>query len=210
MNDIVERLRNWRTVHLTQLRYLLESAADEIERLRQVAAQKNLTDEERDVLREVCRVYADEDDVGCNEIAFVIDRLLERLGAANSTPIHRNDCGESRTGSDGETAGEEAAECSVTSKKCPERERTAVRSEPVAWVAFATDGSESRYVSAIQKRAQSIADDYNWCIAPLFAGLSAEEREAVEVAAAAYADDHGERFAATLRALLARLSPPTT
>ncbi len=34
--------------------------------------------------------------------------------------------------------------------------------------------------------------------------LTDEEREAVEVAAAAYADDHGERFAAALRALLER------
>jgi hypothetical protein len=34
VSDIVERLRNWRTVHLTQLRYVMESAADEIERLR--------------------------------------------------------------------------------------------------------------------------------------------------------------------------------
>jgi hypothetical protein len=121
--DIVERLRNWRTVHLTQLRYLLESAADEIERLRQVSSQKNLTDEERDVLREVCLVYADEDDVECNEISFVIDRIMDRLGAANSTPIHRTGCGESRAGSDGETAGEEAAKCTVKSAKLPERDR---------------------------------------------------------------------------------------
>jgi len=35
--------------------------------------------------------------------------------------------------------------------------------------------------------------------------ITAEEREAVEVTAQAYADDHGERFAATLRALLERL-----
>lgn len=35
--------------------------------------------------------------------------------------------------------------------------------------------------------------------------LTDEEREAVEVAAAAYADDHGERFAEVLRNLLARL-----
>jgi hypothetical protein len=34
--------------------------------------------------------------------------------------------------------------------------------------------------------------------------LTAAEREAVEVAAAAYASDHGERFAATLRNLLER------
>jgi hypothetical protein len=38
------------------------------------------------------------------------------------------------------------------------------------------------------------------------ATLTAEEREAIEVAAAAYADDHGERFAATLRSLLTRLA----
>jgi hypothetical protein len=35
--------------------------------------------------------------------------------------------------------------------------------------------------------------------------LTDAEREAVEVAAEAYASDHGERFAATLRALLERL-----
>jgi hypothetical protein len=35
--------------------------------------------------------------------------------------------------------------------------------------------------------------------------LTDEEREAIEVAAAAYAGDHGERFAATLRSLLERL-----
>ena len=35
--------------------------------------------------------------------------------------------------------------------------------------------------------------------------LTDAEREAVEVAAEAYADDHGERFAVNLRALLERL-----
>jgi len=38
-----------------------------------------LTDEERFVLLEVRDIYADEDDVKCNEIAAVIDGLLERL-----------------------------------------------------------------------------------------------------------------------------------
>jgi hypothetical protein len=71
MSDIVERLRNWRTVHLTQLRYVMESAADEIERLR-------LTDSERFVISEVRDTYADEDDVASNEIAAVLDWLLER------------------------------------------------------------------------------------------------------------------------------------
>jgi cell division septum initiation protein DivIVA len=39
----------------------------------------------------------------------------------------------------------------------------------------------------------------------LDATLTDAEREAIAVAAAAYADDHGERFAATLRKLLERL-----
>jgi hypothetical protein len=64
----------------------------------------------------------------------------------------------SRTGSNDEKTGDDAAECRDQGVKLPERE----------------------------------------C-------LTAEEREAVEVAAEAYADDHGERFAATLRKLLERL-----
>jgi hypothetical protein len=130
----------------------MEEAADEMERLslsekgdfpqpENAANGDNvLTAAERLVLQQVCDEYADEDDVRCNEIAYVIDRLL------------------SRAGKNGETAGEDAAKCTVKSEKLPERDR-----------------------------------------------LTAAEREAVEVAAAAYADDHGERFAATLRALLERL-----
>jgi hypothetical protein len=38
----------------------------------------NLTDAERFVLREVRDAYADRDEVASNEIAAVIDRLLER------------------------------------------------------------------------------------------------------------------------------------
>jgi hypothetical protein len=45
--------------------------AEAIQRLR-------LTDAERFVLAEVRDTYADEDDVKCNEIAAVIDGLLER------------------------------------------------------------------------------------------------------------------------------------
>ena len=33
MSDLVERLRNWRTVHLSRLQLLMEGAADEIEAL---------------------------------------------------------------------------------------------------------------------------------------------------------------------------------
>jgi hypothetical protein len=49
-----------------------------------------------------------------------------------------------------------------------------------------------------------IEERERWAKVLLVGALTAEEREAIEVAAAAYADDHGERFAATLRALLER------
>lgn len=35
MNDLVSRLRNWRSVHLARLHILMEEAADEMERLSQ-------------------------------------------------------------------------------------------------------------------------------------------------------------------------------
>ena len=97
MKEIVERLRNWRTVHLARLHLLMDEAADEMERL-------------------------------------------------------------SRTGSNDAKTGDDAVECNDQGVKCPERDR-----------------------------------------------LTAAEREAIEVAAEAYADDHGERFAATLRDLLERM-----
>jgi len=50
MSDIVERLRNWRTVHLTQLRYVMESAADEIERLRLTDAEREAVERSADWL----------------------------------------------------------------------------------------------------------------------------------------------------------------
>jgi hypothetical protein len=37
------------------------------------------------VLRQVCDEYADEDDVRCNEIAYVIDRILERTKSNDNT-----------------------------------------------------------------------------------------------------------------------------
>jgi hypothetical protein len=40
MSDIVERLRNWRTVHLARLHLLMEEAADEMERLRLTAEER--------------------------------------------------------------------------------------------------------------------------------------------------------------------------
>jgi hypothetical protein len=88
MSDIVERLRNWRTVHLTQLRYVMESAADEIERLRLSAkgdcpAPDNaangdiLTAAEREAVEVAAEAYAD--DHG-ERFAATLRALLERLG----------------------------------------------------------------------------------------------------------------------------------
>jgi tryptophan 2,3-dioxygenase len=59
MSDIVERLRNWRTVHLARLHLLMEEAADEMERLSargdfpvqdNAAKQDILTDAEREAV----------------------------------------------------------------------------------------------------------------------------------------------------------------
>ena len=50
----------------------------EIKRLKQEVASLRLTKSERFVLQEVRDIYADKDDVACNEIAAVIDGLLER------------------------------------------------------------------------------------------------------------------------------------
>ena len=163
MSDIVERLRAW--VYTDSQYATAREAANEIERLRlsaradcpepenaanedKVSMRQNmatLTSQERDVLREVCRVYADEDDVGCNEIAYVIDRIL----------------GRSRTGSNDANAGEDAAKCTVKGKELPERERvanhpanpdsstlTAAEREAVAWAAAIEPEPSGRWTKA--------------------------------------------------------------
>jgi hypothetical protein len=82
--------------------------------------------------------------------------------------------------------------------------------EPVAWVAFAADGSGSSVYSLFEQ-ARAAACEWNWCIAPLYRSptLTDEEREAVNSAAHAY-EDHDdlelEEIAATLRKLLKRLA----
>jgi hypothetical protein len=179
-----------------------------------------LTPVERCVLREVRHGYADIDDVRCNEIAYVLDRLLTRLGgAANSTPDHRNVCGESRTGSDGDTAGEDAAKCTVKSEKLPERDRVAnhpdnpdssTLTEAVAWTIDLGEGNVYD-IQNFQWEAEAIAaallknEGVIAKAVPLYRQpqptLTDAEREAVE------ASMHGENDAtviATLRKLLDR------
>jgi hypothetical protein len=122
MSDIVERLRNWRNVHLTQLRYVMESAADEIERLR-------LTDLEREAIERAADwLYRWQQTHGYhsseNGDLATLRSMLSRIGdcpvpenaanddnesvrktggdfgqpsAANSPPVPRKDCGECLT-----------------------------------------------------------------------------------------------------------------
>jgi hypothetical protein len=53
---------------------------------------------------------------------------------------------------------------------------------PVAWVAFATDGSESSAVYMMQEQAKAAADDWGWGIAPLYRSptLTDAERAAID------------------------------
>lgn len=78
-------------------------------------------------------------------------------------------------------------------------------SEPVAWVAFATDGSESSAVYSMREQAQAAADEWGWSFAPLYARLplTDEERAALHWFAHYGLPEHR---AATLRSLLARLA----
>jgi hypothetical protein len=78
LTDEIARLREEKASDWKAACESTRLASTEIARLRLTAA-------ERDVLREVCRVYADEDDVGCNEIAFVIDRILARTKSNDNT-----------------------------------------------------------------------------------------------------------------------------
>ena len=59
--------------------------------------------------------------------------------------------------------------------------------EPAAWIAFATDGSESSAVYMMREQAQAAADNWGWSIAPLYAAqqptFTRKELEAIGWAA---------------------------
>jgi hypothetical protein len=100
MSDIVERLRNWRNVHLTQLRYVMESAADEIERLR-------LTDLEREAIERAADwLYRWQETHGYhsseNGDLAMLRSLLSRIGDCPVPENAANDDNESvrKTGGD--------------------------------------------------------------------------------------------------------------
>jgi hypothetical protein len=73
--DIVERLRCLRYIHLPQLS---DEAAAEIERLRHVVAQKNLTDAERSAIA-LCVEMAETTATECDEEMAALRGLLARF-----------------------------------------------------------------------------------------------------------------------------------
>ena len=77
--------------------------------------------------------------------------------------------------------------------------------DPMAWLAFATDGSESCAVYMMQEEAQAAADAWGWQIMPLYLAprLTDAEREAVEEAIRRL---WGFDIADTLRGVLERMS----
>lgn len=75
MTDIVTRLRRWtHDVNAAPASDLMDEAADEIERLRLTAA-------EREAISEAVGAYNDnDDDEECAKIAATLHGLLKRLG----------------------------------------------------------------------------------------------------------------------------------
>lgn len=77
MSDIVERIRSLRYIHVPVASQLFEEAASEIERLRQVVEQKNLTDAEREAVEACLAVMAG---TAGRRVVETLRGLLERLG----------------------------------------------------------------------------------------------------------------------------------
>lgn len=71
--DIVERIRSLGYVHVPVASQLFDEACGEIERLRQVVEQKNLTDAEREAVKEANEFY-----IG-TRTGKTLSGLLERM-----------------------------------------------------------------------------------------------------------------------------------
>jgi hypothetical protein len=78
--------------------------------------------------------------------------------------------------------------------------------QPIAWVAFAADGSESAVAVMHRDEADEIAARHGWAVAPLYRSptLTDAEREAIRFAAVLYEMGDRAEDAATLRGLLER------
>lgn len=79
MSDIVERIRSLGYVHVPVASQLFEEAASEIERLRQVVEQKNLTDEEREAVRFFSQIDGPGNVPVANRRAAALRGMLERM-----------------------------------------------------------------------------------------------------------------------------------
>jgi hypothetical protein len=79
--------------------------------------------------------------------------------------------------------------------------------DPMAWLAFATDGSESCAVYLLQEQAQAAADAWGWQVMPLYLAprLTDAERQAIDCAAYAAEKWYEHTAAAALRGLLERM-----
>jgi hypothetical protein len=79
--------------------------------------------------------------------------------------------------------------------------------EPVAWVAFAADASESRALFLTREAAERAARKHGWFVAELFAKptLTDEEREAICSAISVMAGTVAPQVIGTLRGALERL-----
>jgi hypothetical protein len=78
--------------------------------------------------------------------------------------------------------------------------------DPMAWLAFAVDGSESCAVYMMHEEAQAAADAWGWQIMPLYlaARLTDDERQVIEEILVD-PDSAPADSALTLRGLLERL-----
>jgi len=219
--DLVHRLRD-RSYASKFPDPLVEEAADEIERLKQRAAElayskeqleirvldlimtraKNamvtLTDAEREAIKSAESDYSDNDmDAGCWQIAATLRGLLERTNH-DAVPEAKADLPDERppnaVSANGGTPGAASRDGSGTGNT----------QEPVAW-AVVSDSKEEidcEFVYPDRETAGDVALDINGGVVPLYRSptLTDEERKAVEWFAAYGAGDH----AATLRGLLER------
>lgn len=79
--------------------------------------------------------------------------------------------------------------------------------DPMAYMAFATDGSESNAVYSTDGEAQAAADAWGWQVIPLYLAprLTDDEREAMEWSLGWCKGLHAKNHA-TLRGLLERMT----
>lgn len=163
MSDIVERLRNWRTVHLARLHLLMEEAADEIERLRgdwpeQLQAHSVLIAEQELEIKRLRLTDAEREAVAYylgTGGPYGVDRTLVALL--------------SRTGSNSRQTGDNAAKCTDQERKTPERE--GVANHPATPESSTLTDEEREAVENCIYASERIGDDWSDKQAAILRGL---------------------------------------